>query len=258
MTRRFSVVASGFLVLVSALAVHAQDPITLLAPGIMKEPLEPLIQQFEAKTGHMVKATFGGEDSTKQDIIKGEPYDVPVLESTGKTPLKDVIASGNVVEGSETPVAKIFVGVAVRKGAPKPDISSAAAVKKMFLSAMSISYPDLAALPASGISVHDAITGLGIADQVDPKTKPGRGGAGAMKLVASGDAEIGLTFLPGIVNPDVDLVGTLPADVCPPTVLMGFVSSHSKDPATAKALLAFLSSPDAAATYKANKMEPGR
>jgi molybdate transport system substrate-binding protein len=253
---------SWIAVVVFALGVssslHAQDEITLLAPGIMQEPLKPLIESFEAKTGHKVKATYGQEDGTKQQIIKGEPFDVPVLETTGKTPIADVIASGNVVANSGTPVAKISIGVAVLKGAPKPDISTAAAVKRMMLNAKAISYPDLAQLPASGISVNDAIKGLGIADQMQPKTKFGRGGAGAMALVVSGDAEIGFTFLPGIVNPGVDLVGTLPPDVCPPTVVEGFVSSHAKDPAAAKELLAYISSPDAAATYKASKMDPGR
>ena len=179
----------------------------------MQEPLKPLIESFEAKTGHKVKATYGQEDGTKQQIIKGEAFDVPVLETTGKTPITDVTASGNVIVSSGTPVAKIAIGVAVLKGAPKPDICTAEAVKRMMLNAKAISYPDLAALPASGISVNDAIKKMGIADQMLPKTKFGRGGAGAMALVVSGDAEIGFTFLPGIVNPGVGILWAL----CRPT-----------------------------------------
>ena len=253
-------IAAITLVLVSTGSARAQDQdaITLITPGIMQAPFEKLIADFEAKTGHKVKATFGGEDSTKQQVIKGEPFDVPVLENTGKTLLDAVTASGNVVASSATPVAKIPVGVAVRKGAPKPDISTPDAVKRTLLAAKAISYPDLAALPASGISVNDTIKKLGIADQMDPKTKFGRGGAGAMNLVADGEVEIGFTFLPGITNPGVDIVGTLPTEISPPTVLVGFVSTHAKNPAAAKELLDYLSSPEAAAIYTAAKMLPGR
>ena len=105
---------------------------------------EQLIAGFEAKTGHKVKATFGQEDGTKQQIIKGEAFDVPLLETTGKTPIDAVTASGNVVVSSATPVANIFVGVAVRKGAHKPDISTPDAVKRMLLDA------EVHLLPGSG------------------------------------------------------------------------------------------------------------
>lgn len=246
------------LVLVSAANTRAQDEITFLAPGIMQEPIEQLIKQFEAKTGHKVKATFGGEDSTKQQIIMGEEFDVPALENTGKTPLDDVIKSGNVMADSATPIAKIPVGVAVKKGAPKPDISTPEAVKQMLLNAKAISYPDLAALPASGISVNDTIKKLGILDQMQPKTKFGRGGAGAMKLVASGDVEVGFTFLPGMTDPGIDIVGTLPEAISPPTVVVGFVSTHAKDPAAAKEFLKFLASHDSDQAYIGDKMLPGR
>ena len=253
----FPVIAVLALLAVNASSARAQDEITFLAPGIMQEPIEQLIKAFEAKTGHKVKATFGGEDSTKQQIIKGEAFDVPALESTGKTPLADVIASGNVLADSATPIAKIPVGVAVRKGAPKPDISTPEAVKQMLLNAKSIAYPDLAALPASGIAVNDTIKKLGILDQMQPKTKFGRGGPGSMTMVANGEAEIGFTFLPGMTNPGIDIVGTLPPQISPPTVVVGFVSTHAKDPAAAKEFLMYLASSEADQTYTADKMLPG-
>ncbi len=79
-----------------------------------------------------------------------------------------------------------------------------------------------------------------------------------MALVASGEVEIGMTFLPGMTDPGIDIVGPLPREVSPPTIVIGFVSSHAKDPAAAKDLLTYLSSPEAAATYKAQKFQPGR
>ncbi len=91
-----SAVAVITLVLVSAHSAPAQDQdaITLIAPGIMQGPIEKLIPGFEAKTGHKVKATFGGEDTTKQQVIKGDAFDVPVLENTGKTLLDAVTRFG--------------------------------------------------------------------------------------------------------------------------------------------------------------------
>jgi molybdate transport system substrate-binding protein len=79
-----------------------------------------------------------------------------------------------------------------------------------------------------------------------------------MALVASRAAEIGMTFLPGMEDPGIDIVGPLPREVSPPTVVIGFVSTHAKDPAAARQFLAYLSSPEAAAVYKAHKMQPGR
>jgi molybdate transport system substrate-binding protein len=79
-----------------------------------------------------------------------------------------------------------------------------------------------------------------------------------MALVAKGEAEIGLTFLSEMKEPGIDVVGPLPREISTPTSLVGFVSSHAKDPAAAKALMDYLSSPDAAAVYKAQGMQPGR
>lgn len=247
-------IAAITLMLVSAHSARAQEEITVLAPGIMRGPIEQLIPGFEAKTGHKVKATYGAEDATKQQVIRGEAFDVPVLE----VPYANVIASGNVVPGSETPVASISVGVAVRKGAPKPDISTAAAVKSMLLAAKAISFPDPAPAAASGISVEDTLKKLGIFEQLQPKIKLTQGGARAMALVASGETEIGMTFLPGMTDAGIDIVGTLPRELSTPTIVSGFVSAHAKDPAAAKEFVVYLSSPEAASIYKAQKMQPGR
>lgn len=99
---------------------------------------------------------------------------------------------------------------------------------------------------------------MGLAEQMQPKTKLSQGGARAMALVASGGIEIGLTFLPGMINPGIDVIGPLPGDLSPPTVVIGFVSAKAKDPAAAEQLLQYLSSRDAAEVYKAQRFQPGR
>ena len=235
-------------------AARAQTEITLIAPGGIRAAIEQLLPGFEQKTGKKVKATFGSGGGTRQQVAKGEAFDVPIVQP----PYPEVLASGNVVASSATPLASIALGVAVRKGAPKPDLSTAASVKRALLSAKSISYPDPARGAAAGVSFDETLRTLGIADQMQARIKLAQGGAGAMAMVAKGEAEIGLTFLSEMEDPGIDVVGPLPREISTPTSLVGFVSAHAKDPAAAKALLNYLSSPEAAGAYKAHRMQPGR
>jgi molybdate transport system substrate-binding protein len=99
---------------------------------------------------------------------------------------------------------------------------------------------------------------LGIAEVMEPKLKRVQGGANAMKVIAAGEVEMGLTFSSEIHEPGVEIVGALPRDVSTPTGLVGYVSTHSKAPVAAKALLEYLSSPEVAGIYRELGMIPGR
>src|SRR5258708_36777675 len=114
--------------------------VTLIAPGGIRAAVEQMIPAFEKKTGHKVKATFGSGNGTKAQIAKGDAFDVPIVQP----PYPEVLASGNVVAASATPLAPVAVGIAVRKGAPKPNIATSDAVKRALLAAKSVSYPDAA------------------------------------------------------------------------------------------------------------------
>lgn len=240
-------------------SAHAQTEITLIAPGGIRAPIEQLIPGFEQKTGYKVTATFRSGGGTTQQVVRGDAFDVPIVQP----PYPDVIASGNVVESTATPLAAVAVGVAVKKGAPQPDISTVEAVKKMLLSAKSIVCPDAATGAAAGVNINDMLKKLGIDEQVEPRlrrvrgTGPGGSGGGTLVsgMVAKGEAEIGMTFISEMTDPGIDIVGTLPKEISPRTTLVGFVSSHAKNPEAAKALLKYLSSPEAAAAYKAARME---
>ena len=233
---------------------NAQGEITLIAPGGIRAAVEQLIPGFERKTGHKVKATFGSGLGTKQQVAKGEPFDVPIVQP----PYAEVLSSGNVVADSAKTLASVSVGVAVRQGAPKPDISSADAVRRTLLAAKSVAYPYPVGGAAAGVSFDETLKKLGIAGQMESKLKRAQGGAGAMAMVAKGEAEIGLTFVSEMNEPGIDIVGPLPKDVSAPTTLVGFISAHAKDPAGAKALLDYLASPDGAAAYRAQHMQPGK
>jgi len=200
-----------------SLSLIAQTEITLIAPVGIRGAVDELIPGFEQKTGYKVKPIYGTGLVTKKQVADGEPFDVPIVQ----VPYEEVVKSGHVVVSSATPLASARVGVAVKLGAPKPDISSAEAVKRMLLSAKSVVYPDPARGPAAGITFDQMLIKLGIAEQVKPKLKP-----------------------------------VVPEDIAPPTRLVGFVSAHAKDAKGAKALLDYLSSAEAAAAYRHHRMQP--
>jgi len=151
--------AIAALVLFHPHSARAEE-ITLVAPGGMRCPIDRMMPTFEAKTGYKVKPTIGAGGATHRQVVRGEPFDVPIVQP----PYQDVLASGNVVASSETPLATVAVVVAVRKGDPKPDIATPPAVKRMLLEAKAISYPDGAGGlgGAAGVSVDETQKKLGI------------------------------------------------------------------------------------------------
>ena len=213
-----------------------------------------MIPDFERRTGHAVVATFGSGGGTRMRIMRGEVFDVSIVQP----PLSEVLATGNVVAGTETPLAVAPVAMAVRKGAAIPDIATPDAVKKTLLAAKSIAYPDPARGAAAGASFDATLGKLGIAEQMQPKIVRAQGGAGAMTLLAAGEVDIGVAFLSEIHDPGVEVVGLLPSGISQPTALVGYVSARARSPAAAKALLMLLSSREAAEVYKALGMVPGR
>ena len=246
-----SAIVAALLIASSASAAE----VTLIAPGGIRAAVEQMIPAFEKKTGHKVKPTFGSGNGTKAQVTKGEAFDVPIVQP----PYPEVLTSGNVVVASEKPLAHVAVGIAVRPGTPHPDISTADAVKKLFLSVNSFSYPDPKGGTAAGVSMDATLAKLGIADQVKSKVKLAQGGAGAMKMLADGQVDIGLTFISEIITEKgVEVVGALAEAISTPTRLSGFLGAKAKDNEAAKALLSYLSSPEAAIVYKERGMVRGR
>jgi molybdate transport system substrate-binding protein len=237
------------LVLGLSTTAAAQTEITVIGPGGVRAAVEKLIPNFESRTGYKVKATYGSGGGTHAQVVKGDVFDVAIVQP----PYQDVIASGNVMKDTEKTLATVAVGVAVKKGARKPDISSAAAVKKLLLDAKSVSYPNPSGGAAAGVSFERTLKQLGIFDEVKAKYKPGQ-----PTLAASGEVEVSLTFLSEIDDSGVDIIGPLPKDISTPTALVAFVHTKAKDPKAAKAFVQYLSGPEAAAVYKSLRMTPGR
>jgi molybdate transport system substrate-binding protein len=269
MNRRSYLSSAIFVVVLvfgSWASARAQSEITLLAPRPMQTTIDKIVANFQTKTSYKVKVTYQSAKLTRQSVAKGQPLDVSLIVA----PFPGAAASGAINLSSATPVASFLTAIAVPKGAPKPDISTPAAVKKALLAAKSIGYED-PDFTVAGQGPAEALDKLGIADQVAMKSKvmlgPGGTGvspdatAGAISTytqLEKGDLDIGMLLLSDILpNKDkYDIVGVLPRKVSTPIAIVGFISTKATDPAGAKELLQYLGSPDAQAIFKADGYEP--
>lgn len=229
--------------------------ITVIAPGGIRAALQKIIPAFEKATGSKVVATFASGGATKARVAAGDLFDVPVMQP----PLEQVIASGELVAASATPLASVSVAVAVRAEASKPDISDMAAVKRLLLAAESIACPSAARGAACGVSFEETLTRLGIKDTVARKVRAAPSGWGAIAMLARGEVDLGITFMSEI-DPDdrVELLGPLPSGVSTPTGFVAFVHRRSACPEAAAALIRFLRSAEAARVFTECGMTPAR
>ena len=226
--------------------------IKVLSSNAIKTVLEELVPQFEKATEHKVALTLGTAAELKVAIEKGAPFDVAIGTAAG---IDDLAKQGKVDADTKAALARSGVGVAVKKGAPKPDISTTEGFKKALLDAKSIAFVEQG---NSGIYLKTLFVRLGIADQIKDKLKPLPASNPAAHAVANGEAEIGMTQISEILPyPGADLVGPLPADIQLTTVFSAGVAADSKDAAAAKAFLAFLNSSAANAVKKAKGLDPG-
>ena len=239
---------------------QGQGEVTLLGVGPMRAPTQKILTAFETKTGRKVKVTYGNGAETRRTVAKGQPLDVSIIIA----PFPGALTSGAILLDSATPITSILTAVGVPKGRPKPDISSADAVKKALLAAKRIGYED-PDFTVAGQGPWETLTKLGIAAQVAAKSEvelgPGSQGISpeatrntvkTATRLANGDIDIGMLMLSDML-PDkekYDIVGVLPRNISTPVAVVGFISTHASDPAGAKALLDYLASPEAQAIWK--------
>ena len=233
----------------------AAAEVRVMISGGLTAAYNALVPEFERATGNKVVTSYGPSMGTTINAIpvrlaRGEPADVVIMVGYA---LGDLIQQGKVVAGSRVDLVKSPIGIAVKAGAPKPDIGSAEAVKRALLAAKSIAYSD----SASGVYVStELFQKLGIADAVKDKAKkiPAEPVAG---VVARGDAEIGFQQISEMLPvPGIDIVGQLPPDLQKITVFSAGIATVSKEPDTGRALIKFLASPAASAAIVKSGMEP--
>ena len=225
--------------------------ITILASGAIKEVIAELVPQFEKTSGNKVAITWTGTANIKKRIAAGEVYDLVIV---GGPVIDGFSKEGKVVSGSRVDIMKSGVGVAVRTGAPKPDIASSEALKKTLLAAKSIGYSS----GPSGDYMVSLIERMGIADKVKTKMKQVPSGTRISTLIESGDAEIGFQQISELIHEKgIDYLGPLPSDVQKITVYSAGLHTGAKESEAAKALVKALTGPDAAPIIKQHGMEPG-
>src|SRR5262245_48458121 len=233
---------------------HA-DEIKVVTSGAFTAAYLGLVPEFERTTTHKVTSGFGASmgnapDSIPSRLQRGEPVDVVIMADTA---LDDLIRQGKVAAGSRVDLVRSSIGVAVRAGAPRPDISSVEALKATLLRATSIAY----SASASGVYLStELFQRLGIADQVRGKARRiDSGPVGA--VVARGEAEIGFQQISELLPVQgIDYIGPLPAEVQKVTVFSAGVTTTAANPNLARELIRFLASPAAVAVIKKTGLEP--
>ncbi len=239
------------LAVFTAGAANAAE-IRVLSSNALKTVVEELGPQFEKATENKLNVTFGAAANLKTSIEKGEAFDLAILTSSA---LDDLVKQGKLVAATRADIARSSVGLAVKKGAAKPDISTTEAFKRALLDAKSIAYVEQG---ASGIYLKGLFERLGIAEQLKPKIKLLPASNPAANAVANGEAEIGMTQISEILPyAGAELVGPLPADIQLYTVFPAAVGASAKEPEAAKALIKFLTAPAAVPVLKAKGLSPG-
>jgi molybdate transport system substrate-binding protein len=238
--------------LMGSLAASAQ--LKVMISGGFSGPYEKLLPEFERTTGIKVTTSSGssqgaGPQTIGAQLARGVPVDVVILSREG---LAEQIAAHRIVAGSDVDLARTPIGVAVRSGASKLDVSTVEAFRKVVLNAKAVAVP----ASTSGIFLtKEVFPRLGIADKVNVKVAPR--GTGAAAMVASGEADVGLLPVSEIVHaPGVELAGVIAEEIQLNQVFAAAVVARSNEVASAKRLIAFLASERASAAIKGGGMEP--
>lgn len=226
------------------------EELRVLAANAVKEPLVALAAQFERATGHKVTVSTSGTEGIVKRITSGEPADVVIV---GSVSIDRMINAGALAKGSSVSFAKVGIGVAVRAGAPRPDISTSAAVKTAILDAKSIAYSS----GPSGEYIAALFGRLGVADQVKSKLVLPPPNLLVGEVLARGDADLGFQQTSDLVNmKGIDYLGPLPSDIQNITVYAAALHAAPPSPVAAQAFMKFFTTPEAALLIKSSGMDP--
>lgn len=244
--------AAGLLL--TQVAIASAADLKIFSTMGVQLPLEELVAKFEKATGHKLAVTWATAAVLVRRIQAGESADLYILT---KQSLEGLAKDGKASTGPDATFASSGMAVVVKAGAPKPDISTAAAFKQALVNARSIAYSDPAVGGASGVYFAKLLDRLGIADVMKAKTKhpPPSGLAGA--LVVSGEAELAVQQEPEVMSvKGVDVVGPLPAEINNITTYAAGLAVGTKQADAASALVKYLHTPEAAAVFKAKGLTP--
>src|ERR1700688_3809334 len=218
----------------------------------VRSAAEQLFAQFD-KASQKLAVTWGTAPMLVKRIEDGDTADVVVLSRAGIDALQKL---NKLVAGSDVTLASSGVGIAVKAGAPRPDISTPEALKRTLLAAKSIAYSEPSAGGASGVYFAKLLERMGIAEQMKPKTKYPPAGGFSANLLMTGEAELAVQQKPELLHvAGAEIVGLLPGDLNVVTEFAAAVMAGSKNSDAAKSLIKMLQSPDAVAVFRSKGLD---
>ena len=237
---KISLALAGGLLLMASLAQAAE--IRVLSGNGAKAAVRELCTQFERATGNKINLHFEVNADIQKKIEAGEAFDVAVLNP----PVIEALSKeAKIVTGSRADIGRAGLGVAVRQGAPKPDISSVDAFRRTLLAAKAVAYPGKG---ASGLYFVSLLDRMGIKSEMQGKLKP---------MLARGDADLVVVVATRIMDVGgVEMVGPIPEELQTKIGFAAGLSASAKEPDVAKSLIRFMTAPSAAATLRAKGVDP--
>lgn len=224
--------------------------IRVLSSQAIKETYLELAPQFERASGHTLDTTWAGTVDITKRLAAGERYDLIIMASDG---IERLIEDGKIAAGSRVDLVRSGIGIAVRKGAPTPDVSSSEALKRAVLAAKSIGY----STGPSGVYLQALFERLGIAEAVKGKARQVAPGVPVGTILTSGEAEIRFQQVSEVLHfPGIDYLGPLPAELQHVTVFSAGLPVGAKQSDAAGQLVKFLRAPAAAPVIKKNGLDP--
>src|ERR1700731_853278 len=218
----------------------------------VRSAAEQLFAQFD-KASHTLAVTWGTAPMLVKRIEDGDTADVVILSRGGIDALNKL---GKIAPGTDTTLASSGVGIAVKAGAAKPDISTPEALKRTLLAARSIAYSEPSAGGASGVYFAKLLERMGIAEQMKPKTKYPPPGGFSANLLMTGDAELAVQQKPELLHvAGVEIVGLLPGDLNVITAFAAAIMTACKNGEAGKALIKMLQSPEAISTFRSKGLD---
>jgi molybdate transport system substrate-binding protein len=230
--------------------------IKILTTTAMKMVFEDLAPRFERETGNRLDVQLGPSLVLEKRLLDGEAADLAIVTGPGA---KELVAHGKLVAGSLVEVARSLIGVAVPKGAPRPDLASVGGFKRALLAAKSIALSKPVGGGASGAHMAKVFEELGITAAMQAKAKYGAGGAAGLAglVVLRGEADIGIQQMAELMAVDgIDVVGPLPPAIQSATMFTAGIATNAGHPDAARTAIAFLTTPAAKAVIKAKGLEP--
>jgi molybdate transport system substrate-binding protein len=242
--------AAIFLPFARSAPAQTREVRVMISDG-MKTVVEEMTPQIEHSIGRKLVVQFNSSKNLRDKIQAGEPFDAAILTSDV---LDDLIKQGKIAPGGRAEISRTGMGMGIRAGAPKPDISTPEALKKIFLNAKSISFNPTG---ASASHTYDIFARLGITEAVKPKLMLDAEAGRPQMNVAAGKVEIVISLIPEIkFFPGVDLVGPIPPDYQSYINFAGGVAADARDSDGAKSLIQFITGPAVVPVLKAKGMEP--